>query len=557
MKVFNAQQMLDIDRQAIHDYHIPGSVLMENAGRETVRILYEKLGTCSGTFAPILIGPGNNGGDGLVIGRHLYQHGCLPLFFFFVRPDLLPPDALRNYQAISKIGLPAHTILESSQLVDILSVCDRERMMGKSCYCCVDALFGIGLQRKISGHLFELITKLNNQTLCSATPPSQPIHIVSCDLPSGICSNTGKVQGIAVHARYTVTYGAEKPGLHTNEGKQYSGSQYLVDIGIPKIILDKSPHEALLTTRKTALTFLKKIERSSNSHKGTHGHLLIIAGSRGMTGAATLTTHGGLRSGAGLVSLAVPSALNTVFETTLLPEAMTLPISGESDHFTEDNYDELLTLTQSKSCLVLGPGLRQHPSTAALVQKLYRELHIPIVVDADAINILASTPEILCHPGGPRIFTPHPGELSKMLHIQTTAIQNNRFKSIRNFLQLFSQSSHEVIALLKGSGTIIASSKYQENSGDIYINTTGNSGMATGGMGDVLSGIIGGFICQGSTILDASLLGAFIHGMAADQLLQKYGIGFTASEVCDEIPLCRQTLIMSEDIIKAGIAITK
>lgn len=542
MKVFNAQQMLEIDYQAIHTYNIPGSVLMENAGRETVRLLLEKLGRCSGTFAPIFIGPGNNGGDGLVIGRHLYQHGCLPLFFFLTRPDLLPEDAHRNYKTICKIGLPSYTILNTSQLNEIEAACDRERTRGKSFFCCVDALFGIGLQREITGHFFQIITRLNNQTLCSAVPTPIPIAVISCDIPSGLCSTTGKVQGISVNAHYTITYSAEKIGLHTNEGKQHRGSHHLVDIGIPKIILDNSPHTAQLITKKTAQILVKKIERGENSHKGTHGHLLIVAGSRGMTGAALLTARGGIRSGAGLISLAVPSSLNDIFETALPPEAMTIPVSGDYGHFTKENYDELLSLAQTKTCLVLGPGLGQHPSTIPLVLDLYRNLQIPIVVDADAINILAHVPEILNQAGGPRIFAPHPGELSKVLKLNNAVIQNNRLNAVNSFLQLFRNSAHEIIILLKGSGTMIASSKCHTNEGDIYINATGNSAMATGGMGDTLSGIIGGLICQGSSLLDGSLLGAYLHGMAADNLQQKQGIGFTASEVCDELPLCRQSL---------------
>ena len=544
MKVYNSDQIKKIDQLAINSYKIPGCVLMENAGRETIRELIHERGSCSNTYAIILVGPGNNGGDGLVVGRHLYQRGCHPIFVFLSPPEKLPQDALINYEIIKNSGLQQIILSPQDPLDTITDACLHEISLGKSCYCCVDAFFGIGLSQDISGQFEKIIQNLNNHTLLPNL--CEKPFVVSCDIPSGLTSNTGQIQNIAVKADLTVTYSTGKPGLYTNAGTTYCGKLKVVDIGIPKDITETRQHTAEVTDLQKAQALQGSVTRTSHSHKGTHGHLGIIAGSVGMTGAAILSARGGLRSGAGLVSLIVPESLNTIFETTL-PEAMTVPTPSSSPYLSDENFAHITTFASNKTCLILGPGLGLHQSTEKLVCKLYSQLTSPMVVDADAINLLARFPEILEKPGGPRIFTPHPAELARMLQCTVADIQNDRFSALKDFTDKLSTCSFEIVGLLKGNGTLIASTRHDVHNGQIHINTTGNNGMATGGMGDVLSGIIGGLVCQGYDLLAATQLGTFLHGMAADQLLQEKGVGFTASEVCEALPQSRKCLAVASD----------
>lgn len=525
MKLPNTAEMRALDKSAIEKFGIPGIVLMENAGAGTVNMMEQELGPARDTFALILVGPGNNGGDGLVIGRHLHQRGCLPIFFFLVNPDELKGDAKRNLDIIRELRLPFHVIDNPTRVQTIQVLFKQIESRGKPCYAIIDALFGLGLSRDITGHYADTIDLFNRPDFAHNIP------IIAVDTPSGMNSDTGRIFGKCLKADHTATYGCAKAGQVIHGSTSLIGKLHIIDIGIPPEAVELAGIETELLNTTSASTILGQLRRKVQSHKGSHGHLLLLAGSIGKTGAAVLAAKGSLRSGCGLVSLCVPYDLNSIFESCLT-EAMTIPLPTSSSLLNVSDLNHVVKAIEGKEALVLGPGIGMDPRTAELVLHLYHNVSLPIIIDADAINILATHKTQLKTPAGPRIFTPHPGELSRLIDTTSDEINNNRLESALSGCHIFKNSNHPVIVVLKGSGTIIAS-----DDGSIVINTTGNPGLATGGTGDVLSGMIGSLVCQGLSIHDACCGAVYLHGLSADQLFDKLGQGFTATELADNIPL--------------------
>jgi len=523
MKLPTAQEMQALDRCAIEEFGIPGIVLMENAGLGTVRVMEKHLGDCSGTFACILIGPGNNGGDGLVIGRHLHQLGCKPVFFFLVNPDKLKGDAATNLHIIKQLRLPFHVVDTDSRVQTIPVLFKQIESRGMPCYAIIDAVFGTGLARDVSDHYATVIDLINNREFGHQVP------VVSVDCPSGMNADNGKVLGTCIQADYTATYGFAKPGHFIHDSKELTGTLEVIDIGIPPETLERIPVRNELIDANILTRIGSALARKNSSHKGNFGHLLILAGSVGKTGAAMLSGLGALRGGCGLVTLAVPGDLNPIIESNLV-EAMTIPLSG-TNTLTYNDTDLILSQLEGKDALVIGPGIGTAANTARLVLSLYQQVTVPMVVDADALNILSANKEYIRESGGLRIFTPHPGELSRMIGWKVSEIQENRLEAARTACAAFNNDSSHNIVILKGAGTIIASPDHTT-----LINTSGNPGMAAGGMGDVLCGIIGALLCQGLEPLTAAAAAVYLHGAAADSLFAEFGPGYTASEVAHMIP---------------------
>jgi len=526
MKLPTSEEMRSLDQTAIEKFSIPSIVLMENAGVGTVNMMEQELGPAAGTFALILIGPGNNGGDGLVIGRHLHQRGCLPIFFFLVNPDELTGDAKCNLEIIRKLKLPFHVIDNATRVQTIQVLFKQFESRGKPCYAIIDAIFGIGLKRDISGHFADTIELFNRPDFAPKVP------IVAVDIPSGMDASTGRVYGCCLKANFTATYGLAKAGQIIRGGTSLVGKLHVIDIGIPPEAINIAGIEAELLDKTSAASILRKLKRKIQSHKGSHGHALLLAGSIGKTGAGILAAKGALRSGCGLVSLCVPYDLNVIFETCLI-EAMTIPMPTSSGRLKIGDVKHIMASMENKEVMVIGPGIGTDSRTADLLVHLYHTVEQPMVIDADGINILATRLKDLKPAAGPRIFTPHPGELSRLIELSVDEINDNRLDSAIIGCRKFINDSFPSILVLKGAGTIIAS-----NDNAIAINTTGNPGMATGGMGDVLSGVIGSFIAQGLPIKEAVYGAVFLHGLAADNLYNKTCQGYTAAEVADEIPSC-------------------
>ncbi|NOQ47492.1 MAG: NAD(P)H-hydrate dehydratase, partial [Desulfobulbaceae bacterium] len=338
----------------------------------------------------------------------------------------------------------------------------------------------------------------------------------------GLNADNGRPLGCCVQADLTATYGLAKPAHYMHGGK-HIGRLKIVDIGIPAAVVDNAalPGESLDESTAKLLKL-----RKQEAHKGTFGHLLILAGGEGKTGAAILSARGALHSGTGLVTLAVPHGLNVIFEPSLI-EAMTVPLPSSKNTLSIDDFDPIIKLSRDKRAVVLGPGIGMEKQTEQLVLRLFAELELPMVIDADALNILALHPDTLSSPAGPRIITPHPGEMSRLTGLSSRDVQKDRLTTALGF----TRGKKQLITVLKGAGTVIAGAD-----GKWAVNTTGNAGMATGGMGDVLAGLIGSLLAQNYAPWDAAGLGVYLHGLAADLLAETGEYGYLASDVAAILP---------------------
>ncbi len=511
MKIAMAAEMQQLDRLTIDEFGIPGIVLMENAGQGTVASMERELGPFTEKTVVLFIGPGNNGGDGLVIARRIQQGGGYPFLLFALPPERLKGDAAINALIVKNLKCDSVVLSDPLDREEITTAILRRH--GKyPVACIVDALFGTGLGREITGHLARVIALINDLRSEFNWP------LVAVDLPSGLDADTGQVLGAAACADLTATYGLAKPA-HFLDGGAAIGRLEIVDIGIPNAAVQQLALKGEVLTPAVA----KRLPRRSvDSHKGSHGHLLVLAGSTGKTGAAILSCTAALHSGCGLVTAAVPHDLNPVFEQNLI-EAMTIALPCSTGCLSIADDTLIQNALTGKTAVVLGPGLGTAQETRELVLHLYQNVPLPMVVDADALNILSEHKDILGKAGGPRILTPHPGEMARLTGEATCDIQRSRISVAQNLCR---DCREEVVTVLKGAGTIIA-----HNQGNWAINPTGNQGMATGGMGDVLAGLIGSLLARGLSPWDAACTGVYLHGLAADILARKNAYGYTASEL--------------------------
>lgn len=508
MKIATAEQMRLCDRKAMEEFGIPGIVLMENAGLGTVSAVEQIYGNPRGRQVAVVVGPGNNGGDGLVIARLLHRLGAEVQVFLLVPPEKFRGDAAVNFAAARELPLAMDYLPEGGGLEKLAASLRKSWLI-------IDAIFGTGLTRPVAGHFAEVIDCLNQ-----AGPP-----VVAVDIPSGLCSDSGRPLGISVRARLTTTYGLAKVGQVIQPGVRYVGRLEVIDIGIPPEVVKAVGIRQELLAPEVVGAWLP--ERRPEGHKGTFGHLMIVAGSVGKSGAALLGGQGALRSGVGLVTLCAPKRLADIFSAALI-EAMTLPLRESDGFFSGKDLDFILREAAQRSALVLGPGLGTEQETGELVAGLYRKLAVPMVIDADGLNLLARNLNLLKNPPGPRILTPHPGEMARLCGLSASEVQQDRVKAAMEFATRF-----KLTLVLKGASTVVAGAD-----GNIAVNPTGNPGMAAGGMGDVLAGLLGGLLAQGISPWKAACLGVFVHGLAADRLVETEGMpfGYLASEVAAELP---------------------
>lgn len=507
MKLALAHQMRNLDSAAINEFGIPGIVLMENAGRKTCDMLIDRYGSPEGKKVVVFAGPGNNGGDAFVVARHLHQSGADVIVNLLVEPEGITGDAKTNLNIVQKLPIPLQILIASEEI---------QPLDLSKAFLIVDGLFGTGLKRDITGRFAKVIDDINT---CSAPT-------VSLDIPSGLDSDSGQPLGTCVHADVTYTYGLPKPGQFSYPGKMYCGTVKVVDIGIPPEVVENAQLQLELLDSNNSSCSLP--DRVADGHKGSHGHLLIIGGSVGKTGAAILAAKGGLRSGAGLVSMCVSQSNNGIYESAL-HEAMTIPVTGSENSAPGlDDYPTIEEAMSGKSAVVLGPGIGLAEESSELVKKLYNDASLPLVVDADGLNALSTDPQLIqCDDKKIRILTPHPGEMARLTGLSASEIQKNRIEITRDF-----SKRNNVYVVLKGAATVIGAPD-----GRIAVNSSGNPGMGTGGMGDVLAGIIGGFLAQKLSPWNASCLGVYVHGLAADHIAQTMKQGYLATEVADTVPV--------------------
>jgi len=491
MKLVTAAQMRELDRRAIEEIGIPSLVLMENAGRSTYQILRREFPDLAGEVA-VLAGRGNNGGDGFVVARYLAGDGLPVVVFLLGQRDQGRGDARVNLEILAHQGVEVVEVLTADDLNPVLHRLARAALM-------VDALLGTGLDQPVQGLMATLIAKVSQLRA----------PVLAVDLPTGLSADTGEVLGVALKAQVTVTFGWPKIGQLVAAGRDYVGRLWQVDIGIPPALARETPLELAEAGELRELL----PPRPFGSHKGTYGHLLVLAGSQGKTGAATLTAEGALRAGAGLVTLGIPESLNDILEAKLT-EAMTLPLPQAPGvrALGRGALKPIGEFLPPKSAVALGPGLGTHPETQELVRHLVRQLPQPMVVDADGVNALAAD-RSAWPAAGPRILTPHPGEMARLVGVSPQEVQAHRLEVARE-----TAARLGVILVLKGAQTVVAAPD-----GRASLNATGNPALASGGTGDVLTGLLGGFLAQGLAPWDAARLGVYLHGLAADFWAAQYG----------------------------------
>ena len=488
MKILIPERMAKYDRYAIETWGIPSAVLMENAGRNTYRLIKERYLSEKKRIA-IICGRGNNGGDGFVVGRYALRDGYRTKVFLLCKKSDLRGDAALNMKLYESLN---------GEIVELDNEFNTFKFGIKHADIIVDAIFGTGLSKAVEGKERAVIEQINQ----SGKP------VMAIDIPSGIDGKTGLEMGIAVMATHTFTYAYPKLGHILCPGGYHAGKVTVIDISIPTFIEDTLGIDAQLIDGEMLRCFIK--ERPPWTHKGTYGHTVVIAGSPGKTGAAYMTSLAALKIGAGLVTLVIPSSLNSIMEAKLT-EVMTYPVEDDgTGFFTMSCYEQVKEFVEDKDIIIMGPGLSQQPETTEFVRQIYMNVAKPFVIDADGINAFKENVDIFGRLERDTILTPHPGEFGRLVNLSPRQINKDRITSGRKFVE-----DNNVNLVLKGARSIFFSSD-----GNVYINPTGNPSLAKGGSGDVLTGFIGGLASQGYSLTESSLLGMYLHGYLADDWLE-------------------------------------
>jgi NAD(P)H-hydrate epimerase len=508
IRIATAAEMQDLDRRAAGECGIPSLLLMENAGSETVREMLAFFPNVQRSRVLVLCGRGNNGGDGFVIARRLLGRGGSVRTLLLARRDEVRGDARVNLDILGKLGAPPVEVSASDGAARVQEALQSADLV-------VDALLGTGTQGPARGQVAETIEAVNR----SGRP------VVAVDIPSGLGADQPEPAGVAVRAALTVTFVFPKRSLLLFPAAAYAGTVRVVDIGIPERLWAGSPmNVGLVEPADVAAAFPV---RDAASHKGTFGHALVIAGSAGKTGAAALAALGALRVGAGLVTLAVPASVHDILESKLT-EAMTVPVpETPARSIARDALDTLLGLAEGKAAVAIGPGLGTDPSTQAVVREIVGRLRMPLVVDADGINALAGATDHLRRAAGPVVLTPHPGECARLLGVSTAEVLRDRIGLVQKSIVDLGSTM-----VLKMARTLIG-----DPTDGTSIIPTGNPGMATGGTGDVLTGVITGLLARGVAPGLAARAGAYTHGLAGDLAAERVGAeAMLAGDLLDCIP---------------------
>jgi NAD(P)H-hydrate epimerase len=506
MKLVSALQMRAIDRRAIEGLGIPGLELMESAGRGIAHYIKDILqGETKGKRIAIFCGKGNNGGDGYVIARYLHSWGALAHVFITSERSEIQGDALVNLQKIEHLGIKA-TRLGMSDALPILSGTD----------LIIDAIFGTGFRGEADNQVKRIIESIN----------SSGIEVLAVDTPSGLDNDAGSIANVCVRATFTASLALPKIGQYLYPGRAYCGQIKIIDIGLPAEAIQRDELPLNLATPG----FVKQAipDRKPTAHKGDCGKLFILAGSVGLTGAATLAANAAIRSGAGLVTVGVPRSLNDILEVKLT-EAMTKPLPELKQRrcLPIRAYGAILENIALADAVCLGPGVGRHFETMELFRRIIARLEKPAILDADGLFAFSGKPELLKECRADLVLTPHEGEFSRLSDLPVEEITANRIATATKFA-----SEIKKVVLLKGAPTIIAGPD-----GSVYVSPTGNPGMATGGSGDVLTGVIGSLLALGMQGFEAAICGAYLHGLAGDLAKKSVGtFGMTAGDIVSHLP---------------------
>ena len=486
LRVLTARQMRDADRRTIDDIGLPSIVLMENAGRQVVAAIESLIEDLPSRRLAVVCGTGNNGGDGFVVARALHQRGLEPAVLVIGTAAEVRGDARINLDVLGHLGVPVVEVADASSW-------ELHGSLATGADVVIDALMGTGLSRALTGLHETIVADLN----------ASEAAVVAVDLPSGLSADTPDLIGPAVRASLTVTLGAPKVPLVLPPAEHLAGDVVVADIGIPTEVIDEADGPRLfLLTREYVRGLVAP--RSPEAHKGDFGRVLVVAGSRGMTGAAALAGRAALRAGAGLVTVATPASVQPIV-AAMGAEFMTLPLP-ESDGAVNAEAAAVV-LAADADVIAIGPGLGRGTGVTAFVRALLAECETPLVVDADALNACAGDAALLVgRDDRPVVITPHPGEMARLVGASTDDVQANRLGVAREFAV-----RHHVTVVLKGYRTLVVTP-----AGDVFVNPTGTPGMATAGSGDVLTGMLASELAQ---LLDperAAQLAVYLHGLAGE-----------------------------------------
>ncbi len=514
MKILTSQQMKDIDRKAIQEIGIIGPILMENAGIQITKEIVEKFPDIRKEKVVIVAGKGNNGGDGFVVARHLFNRGCRPVVLLLAMKKDLRGDAALNAQIADKIGI------EIREMTSPRKWSANKRLL-KNATLLIDGIFGTGLAKPARGLFAQAIEDIN---ACKAFK-------VAVDIPSGLSADTFNIIGPCVRADLTVTLAAAKIAHVFPPAEEYIGELKISDISVPPYLFAEKTLKLEWVEEDMIRPYFDR--RRKDTHKGTYGHLFVVSGSLGKTGAAVMAGKSALKMGAGLVTVGTPASCLPIVARSMM-ELMTEPLPETREGtLSSEALDEVLELLKGKDALMLGPGISTHDSTRDFVISLLPQVKIPLVLDADALNILSFKPSLLKSLSKPVIVTPHPGEFARLVKLSTEEVLAKRLQLVPQFA-----SEYGVYVVLKGYRTLTVAPD-----GRTFINPTGNPGMASAGSGDVLSGMIASMIMQEKNILEAVLAAVYIHGLSGDIGAKRLGEKFlTAGNIITYLPAAMKTL---------------
>ncbi len=544
MKIVTSTEMKQIDRRTIEEFGIPGERLMEKAGegvfRAVMRTIADHLARLSASapgrelrpaglvrhrvYRPdksqadqshierlgavlVFAGRGNNAGDAFVVARLLQKSGIPNLTIFLAEESDLKGDAATNYGRLKRTRAEIVVVRDAKELW---------KLSRRDISLVVDGILGTGIKGAVKGFYAEVIEFMNRLGT----------KIVAIDIPSGINGDTGIHEGPCVRADVTVTMGLPKEGLLRGDALNFVGKLEVVDIGIPPQVIEEAESAADLLTEEEISELLPRRKRMT--HKGDYGRVFVLAGSRGLTGAAAMVCSAAMRAGSGLVFLGIPTSLNPILEMKLT-EPMTIPLD-ETPQGTLAYSARATVLGHLSTCTnaIVGPGISTHPETARLVQEILRKANVPLLIDADGLNCLQGNTELLRHYPAPLILTPHPGEMARLTGLDARSVLDHPWEAAADFA-----SQNKIILILKGAQTVIA-----DVDGSLCINIAGDAGMASGGMGDVLSGVVGSLVGQRLRPIDAAKLGTFVHGIAGEIGAQRKGqLSLIASDVVELLPV--------------------
>jgi NAD(P)H-hydrate epimerase len=527
MKILTASEMQRIDRLTTERYGVPSLTLMENAGRGVVEFLNARLTPLAQQRIVILCGKGNNGGDGLVVARLLREQGLAPRVLLFANPDVLRGDAAANYARLVSSG-PPEVIAAPETWQAIVAPLANTTLF-------IVALVGTGLAKPLEGFLLKVVRDINTRF------PSA--RVLAVDLPSGISADTGELIGEHVRADFCVTFTAPKIAHVFPPACERMGEWVVKQIGTPAEALESDPSLTLNYAVRQDVAWICK-PRALGANKGNFGHVLILAGSIGKTGAAAMAAHAALRAGAGLVTVAtaksalpIVATLGVEFMTEALPDTEDGAISLRA--LEGQRLDKLVA---GKTVLAVGPGIGQHPETAEFVRTVVNKYSLPLVLDADGLNAFDGRMDSFhqdLRPPGSTVLTPHPGEMARLTGKTTTEIQAQRLAVAREFSKKFG-----VTLVLKGFRTLIASPD-----GQVEVNPTGNPGMAKGGTGDVLTGLVAGLMAQfpNHPVGEVATAAVYLHGLAGDLAAEKLGQhSMLAGDLLENIPQAYKELAIGD-----------